>query len=244
MIPSWGTGNPISKSASGFGLSHEVDKNGCDFLRDSPLSKSFFWFWIKNYFEFCSAKSPLPCIFASTIEIVATPSHRLLPPALSYFTQGIGFWNWFWKTIGKIDLDFKWAISLRKSIPPSLLPSRNRFSKAPPASSMLNLSRESQVCLTFFFDQGQGDCDFQFKSDPMKKIFRGVLHDLLWDYLHRQALSFENMQKTSLSRRWNSNADRQDYHMRKSNSSPSSRPESIQKMVVSATETCVTPSVR
>ena len=143
MIPSWETRNPISKSASGFGLSHEVDKNGCDFLRDSPLSKSFFWFWIKNYFEFCSAKSPLPCIFASTIEIVATPSHRLLPPALSYFTQGIGFWNWFWKTIGKIDLDFKWAISLRKSIPPSLLPSRNRFSKALLASSILNLSGES-----------------------------------------------------------------------------------------------------
>ena len=44
MIDTLGTGNPISISASDFGLSHEVDKNGCDFLRDSPLSKSFFCF--------------------------------------------------------------------------------------------------------------------------------------------------------------------------------------------------------
>ena len=68
---------------------------GCDFPSDSLLSKSFFWFWTKNYLEFRSAKSPLPCIFASTIEIVATPSHRLLPPALSKITQGNLFREWF-----------------------------------------------------------------------------------------------------------------------------------------------------
>ena len=72
-------------------------------------------------------------------------------------------------------MDFKWAISLRKSIPPSLLPSRNRFSKAPTASSMLNLSRESEDCLAFFFCQAEGYCDFQFKSHRMKKIFQSVL---------------------------------------------------------------------
>ena len=72
-------------------------------------------------------------------------------------------------------MDFKWAISLRKSIPPSLLPSRNRFSKALLASSMLNLGRKSEDCLAFFFCQEQGDCDFQFKSDHMRKIFRSVL---------------------------------------------------------------------
>ena len=40
---------------------------------------------------------------------------------------------------------------------------------------MLNLSRESEVCYAFFFCQEQGDCDFQSKSDHMRKIFRSVL---------------------------------------------------------------------
>ena len=77
--------------------------------------------------------------------------------------------------MGEVDLDFKWAISLRKSIPPSLLPSHKGFSKTPTASSMLNLSRGSEDCLAFFFCQKQGDCDFQFKSHRMRKIFRSVL---------------------------------------------------------------------
>ena len=72
-------------------------------------------------------------------------------------------------------MDFKWAISLRKSIPPSLLPSLKWFSKTPQASSTLNLSSQIEVCLTFFFCQEQGDCDFQFKSHRMRKIFRSVL---------------------------------------------------------------------
>ena len=71
-------------------------------------------------------------------------------------------------TIGNIDLDFKWAISLRKSIPPSKLFSRNWFSKAPQASSMLILSRQSEVCPAFFFCQEQGERRFQFKSNHMK----------------------------------------------------------------------------
>ena len=37
---------------------------GCDFPSDSPLSTSFFCFWTKNYFEFCSAKSSPTCLFA------------------------------------------------------------------------------------------------------------------------------------------------------------------------------------
>ena len=95
-----------------------------------------------------------PVSLPSKIEIVATPSERPLPTSLSKFTQGNRFWNWFWKTMGEVDLNFKWAISLGKLIfiiknrKPwhkfhRSLPSRNRFSKDLQASSMLNLSRES-----------------------------------------------------------------------------------------------------
>ena len=62
--------------------------------------------------------------------------------------------------MGEVDLDFKWAASLRKQIfiiksrKPwhkfhCSLPSRNQFSKAPQASSMLILSRESKFALHF-----------------------------------------------------------------------------------------------
>ena len=68
------------------------------------------------FLKICSPKSPLLCLFASTIEIVATSSKCPPPSSLSYFTQENWFWKWFWKTIGKIDLGFKWAISLIKSI--------------------------------------------------------------------------------------------------------------------------------
>ena len=88
------------------------------------------------FFKKSSAKSLLPYLFA-------TASEHPLPTAPSYFTQENRIWNWFWKTIGKIDLGFKWAISLIKSIFSIKKPSRNRFSKAPPASSMLNLSHKS-----------------------------------------------------------------------------------------------------
>ena len=83
-------------------------------------------------------------------------------------------------------MDFKWAASHFPHIissavavvtteNPSLLPSHKGFSKTPTASSMLNLSRGSEDCLAFFFCQKQGDCDFQFKSHRMRKIFRSVL---------------------------------------------------------------------
>ena len=81
--------------------------------------------------------------------MVATLSARTLPTTPSNFTQENWFWKWIWKTMGEVDLDFKWAISLRKSIPPSKLFSRNWFSKAPQAFLMLNLSRESKVALRF-----------------------------------------------------------------------------------------------
>ena len=75
--------------------------------------------------------------------------------------------------MGEVDLDFKWAISLRKQIfiiksrKPwhkfhCSLPSRNQFSKALPASSMLILSRKSDVCFAFLFCQEQGYHQFQF----------------------------------------------------------------------------------
>ena len=96
-----------------------------------------------------SAKSPLLCLFVSMIKEVRTPSERPLPTSLSKFTQGNRFWNWFWKTMGEVDLNFKWAISLRKEISSIKIPSLNWFSQAPPTSSMLNLSRESKVALRF-----------------------------------------------------------------------------------------------
>ena len=49
-----------------------------------------------------------PVSLPTKIEIVATPSERPLPNSLSYFTQENWFWKWFWKTIGEVDLDFKW----------------------------------------------------------------------------------------------------------------------------------------
>ena len=69
--------------------------------------------------------------------------------------------------MGEVDLDFKWAASLRKQIfiiksrKPwhkfhRSLPSHNQFSKASTASSMLNLSLQSEDCLAFFFCQEQG----------------------------------------------------------------------------------------
>ena len=95
-----------------------------------------------------------PVSLPSKIEIVATPSERHLPTALRNFTQENWFWKWIWKTMGEVDLDFKWAasnfphrissaVAVVKIKIWSHQTSRNRFSKAPQASSMLNLSRES-----------------------------------------------------------------------------------------------------
>ena len=121
----------------------------CDFPSDSLLSKSFFCFWTKNLFEFCSAKPLRPSPLPSKIDMDATPSQRSLPTAMSYFTQENSFWKWIWKTMGEVDLDFKWAISLGKLIFIIKIPTCNRVSKAPQASSMLILSRESKFALHF-----------------------------------------------------------------------------------------------
>ena len=163
----------------------EKQSRPCEYFRNNLL-RGRYYFW-----RFALQNHHCPVSLPSKIEIIATPSERPLPNSLSYFTQENWFWKWFWKTIGEVDLDFKWAASLRKSIfiiinrkpwqkIPSFLPSLRWFSIAPQASSMLNLSRESEVCLAFFFCQEQGYCDFQFKSDHMKKIFRSVLHSLRW----------------------------------------------------------------
>ena len=98
---------------------------------------------------------------------------------MSNFTQEIGFWNWFSMTTSEIDLNFKWAISLFLHKISSIVtvvtikiwwhqPSCNQFPKALPASSMLILSRKSDVCLAFLFCQEQGYHQFQFKSHHMK----------------------------------------------------------------------------
>ena len=143
------------------------------------MSKSFFCFWTKNYFEFCSAKSLLPSSWSSKIEIVATSSERHLPTAMSYFNQENWFWKWIWKTMGEVDLDFKWAASnfphrISSAVAVVTIkiwshqPSCNQFPKALPASSMLILSRKSDVCFAFLFCQEQGYHQFQFYSHHMK----------------------------------------------------------------------------
>ena len=207
------------------------------------------------FLKISSSKSLLSYLFASMIKEVATPSQRTLPTSLSYFTQEIGFWKWFSMTTSEIDLNFKWAISLilhKNSSTVTVVtiknwshqPSCNQFPKAPQASSMLILSSKSNVCLAFFFCQEQGYCQFQIKSDHMRIIFRSVLHGLLWAYALRQALSSDNLQRTSHSWKDFSEMERQDYHRMESNSSPSNRPESTPEMVGLTMETCVTPSVR
>ena len=106
------------------------------------------------FFKNSSAKSLLPYPFALKEWDSYNALGASLPTAPSNFTQRNWFWKWFWKPIGKVDLNFKWAISLGKQIfiiinrklwqkSPSLLPSRNWFSKAPQAFLMLNLSRKS-----------------------------------------------------------------------------------------------------
>ena len=95
------------------------------------------------FFKKSSAKSLLPFLFA----LKDWDNCNALGASYANCSQLFHSWklilNWFWKTMGEVDLDFKWAISLRKSIPPSKLFSRNWFSKAPQAFLMLNLSRKS-----------------------------------------------------------------------------------------------------
>ena len=113
------------------------------------------------FFKNPAAKSPLLCLFTSV-------SERSLTPAPSKFTQENWFWKWIWKTMGEVDLDFKWAISPRKSVFPIKIAYPQSVFKS--SVSLLYAYSESwiEVCPSFFFGQRQGDCDFQFKSDHMK----------------------------------------------------------------------------
>ena len=94
----------------------EKQSRRCEYFRNNLLRERYYFSKIPLQNRYCSASLP------SKIEIVATPSERHLPTAMSNFTQGIWFWNWFWKTIGKIDLDFKWVISLKNQFSLSKLP--------------------------------------------------------------------------------------------------------------------------
>ena len=140
--------------------------HGWDYFSKTPLQN-----------RYCSASLP------SKIEIVATPSERHLPTAMSYFTQGIGFWKWIWKTMGEVDLDFKWAISHlphQISLAVTVLAmkiwlhqtSLKWFSKAPSASSMLILSRESKFALLFSSDRSKATVIFNSNLTTWKeKLF-------------------------------------------------------------------------
>ena len=227
----------------------EKQSRPCEYFRNNLL-RGRYYFW-----RFALQNHHCPVSLPSKIEIIATPSERPLPNSLSYFTQENWFWKWFWKTIGEVDLDFKWAASLRKSI--FIIINRKPWQKNPShqtsckwllkfikASSMLNLSRESEVCLAFFFCQEQGYRRFQIKSHHMRKIFRSVLHSLLRAYALKQASCLKIWQQTSLSWKDFSAMERQDYHRMAYNSSPPSRPESTPEMVAPTTGICVTPSVR
>ena len=114
------------------------------------------------FFKNSSAKSLLPCSFT----LKDWDSCNALAPSSAtcseLFHSGNWFWKWIWKTMGEVDLDFKWAashfphtissaVAVVTTENPSLLPSHKGFSKTPTASSMLNLSRGSEDCLAFFF---------------------------------------------------------------------------------------------
>ena len=209
-----------------------------------PCQNRFFVSERRIILNFALQNHLRPVSLPSKIEIVATSSQRPLPTALSKITQGNLFREWFLRWWARLIWIWSGLSATDNQIPPSKMPSRNRVSKDQQASSMFILSSKSNVCLAFFFCQEQGYCQFQIKSDHMRIIFRSVLHGLLWAYALRQALSSDNLQRTSHSWKDFSTMDRQGYCGMESNSSPSSQPESIRKMVAPTTVICVTPSVR
>ena len=153
LIPTGAAANAISKSNSDLNSQHESDDVAVIFRATALCQNRFSVSERRIILNFDLQNHLRPVSLPTKIEIVTTPSEHPLPNSLSYFTQENWFWKWFWKTIGKVDLDFTWAISLGKQIfiiinrkpwqkIPSLLPSPLWFSKTPQASSMLNLSRE------------------------------------------------------------------------------------------------------
>ena len=74
--------------------------------------------------------------------------NRPLPTVPSYFTQGNSFCNWFWKTMGEVDLDFKWAISPDNLFSPSKIVSDGiKFHlSCPPSNAFQKLCKPPQ-CL-------------------------------------------------------------------------------------------------
>ena len=153
--------------------SRRVTRSAVIFWATAPCQNRFSVSERRINLNFALQNHLRPVSLPTKIEIVATLSERHLPTAMSKFIQGNWFWNWFWKTIGKIDLDFKWAVSrfLHKNSSTvtvvtikiwSHQPSCNQFPKALPASSMLILSRKSDVCFAFLFCQEQGYHQFQF----------------------------------------------------------------------------------
>ena len=127
---------------------------GCDFPSDSPLSTSFFCFWTKNYFEFCSAKSSPTCLFAlkdwdscNALGASSPNCDELFHSGKLVFElilkdneqDGFGF-QVDYQPIASSFFVNRGSSDNEKT---SFLPSLKWFSKDPQASSMLNLSRES-----------------------------------------------------------------------------------------------------
>ena len=138
LIPTGVAANAISKSNSDLNSQHESDDVAVIFRATALCQNRFSVSERRIILNFALQNHLPPVSVPSKIEIVATPSERPLPNSLSYFTQENWFWKWFWKTMGEVDLDFKWAtshfphqISLAMAVVTmknwSLLPSRNRI---------------------------------------------------------------------------------------------------------------------
>ena len=153
---------------------------GCDFPSDSPLSTSFFCFWTKNYFEFCSAKSSPTCLFALKDWDSCNALGASSPNCDELFHSGKLVFELILKDDRKVDLDFKWATShfphqISSAVAVVTIkiwlhqPSRNWFSKAPQAFLMLNLSRESKVALHFSSVRSRGTAIFNSNLTTWKE---------------------------------------------------------------------------
>ena len=159
--------NAISKSNSDLNSQHESNDVAVIIRATSPCQNRFSDSERRIILNFSLQNHLRPVSLPSKIEIVATPSQRPIANIAELFHSRKLVLKIILKPIGKIGLVFKLAISLRKSIfiiknrKPwhkfhRSLPSRNQFPKSPQASSMLDLSSQSEVCLAFFLCQEQG----------------------------------------------------------------------------------------